>query len=50
MASKPTASEPTAVVPTERRGLRLSVDWWAVLTALVLAGLLLVGVIPNVPW
>lgn len=44
------ASEPTTVAPAERRGVRLSLDWWAVLTALVLAALVLLGVIPSVPW
>ena len=29
---------------------KLSLDWWAVITALILAVLVLVGVLPNIPW
>lgn len=28
----------------------LSLDWWAVIAALALAALILVGLIPAVPW
>lgn len=31
-------------------GLRISLDWWAVISALVLILLILSGVIPNVLW
>jgi hypothetical protein len=42
------AQEPT---PRRRdRRLWLTLDWWAVLTALVLALFVLLGVIPTVPW
>jgi hypothetical protein len=44
------ATEPTLAVQPRPRSWRLSLDWWAVLTALALAALVLVGVIPNVPW
>lgn len=44
------ASEQTTIAPSERRIPRLSLDWWAVLTALALAALILAGVIPNIPW
>jgi hypothetical protein len=40
--------------PTEERPsgfeLRLSLDWWAVITALALVAAILVGLIPSVPW
>lgn len=39
VAARPTARKP-----------KISLDWWAVITALVLAVLLLVGILPNVPW
>jgi hypothetical protein len=29
---------------------RISLDWWAVITALVLAALILTGIISSVPW
>jgi hypothetical protein len=31
-------------------GLRLSLDWWAVITALALVVLVLLGVVTGVPW
>jgi hypothetical protein len=30
--------------------LRLSLDWWAVIAALVLVIAVLIGLIPSVPW
>jgi hypothetical protein len=44
------ATEPTLVAQSQRRSFQLSLDWWAVITALVLAALVLLSVIPNVPW
>jgi hypothetical protein len=44
------ATEPAIVAQSQRRRLSLSLDWWAVLAALALALLVLVGIIPNVPW
>jgi hypothetical protein len=31
-------------------GLQISLDWWAVLTALALVLLILTGIIASVPW
>ena len=31
-------------------GFKLSLDWWAVIVALLLTALVLIGVIPNVAW
>jgi hypothetical protein len=37
--------------PSEQSGrLQISLDWWAVLTALALALLVLIGILPSVPW
>ena len=41
------ADDPVATV-TNKRGLTL--DWWAVLLALVLALLVRVGVLQHIPW
>ena len=29
---------------------RLSLDWWSVLLALAIAGLVKAGVLPHIPW
>jgi hypothetical protein len=43
------ADDPVEVATVaERRGLTL--DWWAVLLALVLALLVRVGVLQHIPW
>jgi hypothetical protein len=44
------AQEQAEVVRPARPQLRLSLDWWAVISALALAALILTGIIPNVPW
>lgn len=44
------AQEQVAAAQPARRWPRLSLDWWAVISALVLAVLILVGIIPSVPW
>jgi hypothetical protein len=37
-------------VVSARSRFSLSLDWWAVITALILAALVLLGIIPSVPW
>lgn len=44
------AQEQVVPVSPARRLPRLSLDWWAVLSALVLVALILVGGIPSIPW
>ena len=44
------ATEQGAVTRPAIRRWTLSLDWWAVIIALVLAVLLLTGIIPSVPW
>lgn len=44
------ATEQGVVVRPTTRKWTLSLDWWAVITALVLAVLLLTGIIGSVPW
>jgi hypothetical protein len=44
------AQEQVVAVQPTRRLPRLSLDWWAVISALVLAALILVGIIPSIPW
>ena len=44
------AQEQVEVVRPVRPQLQLSLDWWAVISALGLAALILVGILPNVPW
>jgi hypothetical protein len=34
----------------DRKGPRLSLDWWSVIAALGAAVLIRLGVLPHVPW
>ncbi|MFN8495614.1 MAG: hypothetical protein U0350_48925 [Caldilineaceae bacterium] len=36
--------------PSKPTRPRLAADWWPVLVSLVLALLLYIGILPNVPW
>lgn len=40
--------EPPAAPPSSLP--KISLDWWAVITALALVALILVGVIQSIPW
>jgi hypothetical protein len=54
MKEKTMSTESTPTAETERppvqSGFKISLDWWAVITALVLAALILLGIIQSVPW
>jgi hypothetical protein len=36
--------------PPQPSSQRISLDWWAVITALVFALLILTGIISSIPW
>jgi hypothetical protein len=44
------AQEQVDVARPARPQLQLSLDWWAVISALGLAALILIGILSNVPW
>jgi hypothetical protein len=42
--------KPKQISASRSGALRLSLDWWAVITALVLILLVLSGILSSVPW
>lgn len=50
MTTEPQSPPAPPPAETPPKGFRLSLDWWAVITALAATLLIAIGIIPNVPW